>query len=171
MNLNSPRPPEILNSFEFVQTGKQIQVIDGDGSEYRGQVVAAPLTAQKVETTKRESTLRVRPKAEASAPASATSQLSESLESLANDSPIYFRVSGTNKTLKRLVVFDGNVAPLPTLTQTQQTDALRSKIAAENKLQLNSQDQSTLSNSRIQGQAIYGNKQSLEINAVAAPGK
>ena len=41
-NLLSPPLPKILQTFEFVRTGNRIQLVDGDGSVYSGEVLSTP---------------------------------------------------------------------------------------------------------------------------------
>ena len=174
MNYNSPKPPEILNSFEFVQAGNQIRVTDADGSVYDGQVLPPPTAANAVFASP-SGRARGGSEANRSYQAARPSPASDSFNPPTNQASLYFRVTGTNKTLKRLVVFDGNVAPMPETANSQSAAGGAGPAAGEQMKQagqttfnLQDKSQSILSNSRIQGQAVYGEKSSMEINALPA---
>lgn len=129
-NLNSPPMPPVLKSFQVEQSGSRITIVDGDGSVYAGDItylvsdttVANVNLADAAEAKSLDSValgLRQEKLAESS--------LKKSKEEKAADSAtvsgvvvtngvafyrnsaqsLYFRVSGTNRTLNQLVVFDG----------------------------------------------------------------
>jgi hypothetical protein len=95
----------VLNSFRLEQTGNRLEIVDADGSRYGGSISMTPIaiasTAAGLDSptaARREASEKF--KAGAVAPEKAGTELG----------PTYwFRVTGTNRTLKRLVVFDGTL--------------------------------------------------------------
>jgi len=97
----------ILNSFQFTQNGREIQIQDEDGSVYSGQIVSNATVGQpvlaggKLAATSRASTAQPAP-GEAKALA----------EPEANQN-VYFRVAGTNPSLKQKVEIEAYYANDP----------------------------------------------------------
>jgi hypothetical protein len=114
VSISSQTAP-VLQSFQVVQNGNAISVVDRDGSVYQGSVQAAA-------TEERKGAAPVEVPAGASAPL----QEAKEVQSVANLQQAvqnyFFRVTGMNRTLKQNVVFSGNMeAPPGTATNTQQT--------------------------------------------------
>jgi hypothetical protein len=81
-NYLSPVQPAILQSFEVVQTGNKIQLVDRDGSVYEGEILGAEQDKLKENVQNKNE------------------QASE----------FNFRVIGTNQRLNQFVTFTGNYA-------------------------------------------------------------
>ena len=168
-NFNSPARPQILNSFQLEQNGPRIRIVDADGSVYQG-AIEQPAT----QTSLRVDTLQVVGRATAqSKPAIAGTQAAATAQTQAVGTPTLenfaFTVSGTNRTLRRAVVFygnyiaDTNTAQLGTAnTQNRIQQSLNAANTAP------TQNQSQLLNAVVQGKAVIGGSDRLEINAVPA---
>jgi hypothetical protein len=167
INLNSPPMPDVLSSFQFMQNGRQIRVVDADDSIYNGTIeqpptgetarrhVAALAASQELKKNIEPDTKRIE-----SVGATATA------ETLASQN-VFFRVSGTNRTLNQLVVFEGNL--LATTNQANEivvgaklaTDQSAAAAGRQNLSQKVQQTQSGM----IRGQATIGPSSRIEINA------
>lgn len=98
-NFLSPPPPKILQSFELVQNGNEIRLLDIDGSVYEGEVTPAGQKEVAEEKTKDKS-------------AKYTTE---------ENSTFTFRVSGANQQLHQIVTFTGelaNTSEMPEKTNT-----------------------------------------------------
>lgn len=153
----------VLNSFRIEQNGRQIQLVDADGSVYAATLNELPAAQQKA-------VVATEPAASAPAPtlsfakepppartispqASAPSQSVQAL---------VLNAIGTNVRLQQQVVFNGNLlvtnlAGEPVLTNQQ---ALMTNEAAL---------QFLFSNSRLEGQVIVGASNQFPIQAVPIP--
>jgi prepilin-type processing-associated H-X9-DG protein len=142
----------VLANFQVQQNGSAIRVVDADGSVYDGVLLADNAVAQNG--------LVVAP-----------TQQMEPAQNLANRNEsaapqnYFFRVTGTNRTLKQNVVFTGNLLPLAsTAVNAQQSFAnsnangVQSQSAAAN--------QRPWSGVRIAGTAVIAGTNNIEINAV-----
>jgi hypothetical protein len=155
----------VLQSFQVLQNGDAISVVDRDGSVYQGSVQVA--TAEREEP------------ALAEAPAGAAAPLQNQtkvVQSAGNQQQTvqnyFFRVAGMNRTLKQNVVFSGNVEALPgAITNSIQNFGSSGGGGAGGVVQNNqpvstNQQQSQLSNSRVVGTAVIDRTNQIEINAV-----
>jgi len=164
-NFNSPVRPEVLNSFQLEQNGRQIRIVDADGSIYDGAIdqpanqsnlqIDALQTAEPVGVQNRQIAV-------GNQNAGLAGTQSAGMLTLQN---FAFTVSGTNRTLNQAVVFYGNynvdsnavqLGISNNQAQTQQTSA--NALPTQNQLQL--------PNALVQGRALIGASNRLEINAV-----
>ena len=163
------RTAPVLQSFQVLQNGDAISVVDRDGSVYLGSVqlaVAGHGEAVPVE-----------------APPGATA----SDQQQAKGDPIgrdreqqaaqnyFFRVTGLNRTLKQNVVFSGNVEAVPgaitnePLTLSGSGGGGGGGLGGSTQYNLQAvtnQQQWQLSNSRIVGTAVIDRTNQVEVNAV-----
>ena len=100
----SARVAPVLQSFQVLQNGDAVSVVDRDGSVYQGSVqVAAAERSQPapVQAPPESQTKPVQP---------VVNQQQQAVQSY------FFRVTGMNRTLKQNVVFSGNVEAIPGVT-------------------------------------------------------
>ncbi|HTL59648.1 MAG TPA: hypothetical protein VL361_28515 [Candidatus Limnocylindrales bacterium] len=145
--IEKDNPQPILASFQWEQSGSAIRVVDQDGSVYSGSLQMAPRQLSRVEQRRSLSPQK------RAADASANSTAPE----------VFFQVSGTNRSLQRLVVFNGRFfVPTNSGTEAVSTnlfrDAGRSLGGAITRAPV----------SQISGTAVIGGTQQVSINAVAA---
>jgi hypothetical protein len=165
VNLNSPPMPNVLSSFQLVQNGRQIRVVDADGSIYDGAIEQSPTeeAARRdvaIQTAGTELKKNVEPETKRVEGVSAAAA-----GEIAASQNVFFRVAGTNRTLNQLVVFEGNF-----LARKDQANELvagaKSKTnqspAAGQNLSKNGQ---RVPSALIQGQAMIGTSNRIEINA------
>jgi hypothetical protein len=158
----------VLASFHVEQADRELRITDGDGSVYAGYLQAA------------DTVQRARPaKAEAPAAARVSRGRGGALEqspsaNLDTDQPAsqnyFFRVAGTNQTLRKQVVFTGNFITAANSISLPPTDT---NLAFGNRLgnaQAGSPQQNVLPllNSRIAGKLVIGSDKAIEINALPA---
>ena len=170
LNFNSPPMPDVLNSFQVEQNGRQLRVVDADGSVYDG-AIEAPVSG---EATRRSVSLQMsaadlkKNAEEKLAGGAAASNLAAvpGVDRLVPQN-ILFRVAGTNRTLNQLVVFEGNI--LANMTQTNGVSPVAEWIAdhpAANAPQRGTWLQrQPLPSGLIQGQATIGESNRIQINA------
>ncbi len=167
VNLNSPPMPNVLSAFQLVQNGRQIRVVDTDNSVYDGAIEQGPSeeAARRgiaVQTTATELKKNIEPETKRveSVAAATTSEV-------APTQSVFFRVSGTNRTLNQLVVFEGNF--IATTNQANEivvgARLLRDQSAAAAGRQSLSQRAQQTATGLIRGQATIGSSNRIEINA------
>jgi hypothetical protein len=165
VNLNSPPPLNVLQSFQVEQNGRQVHVLDDDGSVYDGLMGQAPLgEATKHAPDSLATTAESKQAAERVQIASAP--LPAAPVTLANG---FFRVEGTNRTLNQLVVFEGNFLEATNRPGDLLLGAkldLNQTVAGPRQSGL-VQGQ-TFPRALIQGQVIIGGTNRMEINAAPA---
>jgi type II secretory pathway pseudopilin PulG len=158
----SAKTAPVLASFQLQQNGNAIRVVDQDGSVYDGFLQPPHATLQNTHAPESDSI--------------ATS--AQTLDKVANVNGneqqtaqnYFFRVTGTNLTLKQNVVFAGNL-----LVVSNQSPVSQQVVAGTlgggnvgNRAQQNLADQPQQlpwSNSRIAGTAIIDDTNQIEINA------
>ena len=156
----------VLQSFQMVQNGDDLSVVDRDGSVYHGSVQIAATKDNEAE---------IIPSNEA-APLAKPAQFQAIMDRSKTRQPpavqnYYFRVAGVNRTLQQDVVFSGTVEAVPgTTTNAVQTFASGSGGGggAPNNEQIstNQQQKGLLSNSRVVGTAVIDQTNQIEVNAV-----
>ncbi len=156
----------VLASFEVKQTGQQLRIVDGDGSVYTGylRLTDAGRRAQPVKTEAVATTQTAR------APAAVREEkaaLGVDLDHLLAQS-YSFRVAGTNRSLKKNVVFTGNLLATtnlasnwPVQTGTGAAGSLGGSQHAPAQPPL-----LPLIDSRISGKVVVGNSKAVEVNAI-----
>jgi len=155
----------VLQSFQILQNGDAISIVDRDGSVYRGSVQVAEAERNEPATLKPPGGAAAPPQNRLQAVPSAVNQQPPAVQNY------FFRVAGLNRTLKQNVVFSGNVEGIPgATTNTTQTfgGSGGSGIAQNNQQISTNQLQWQLSNSRVMGTAVIDHTNQIEINAVPA---
>jgi hypothetical protein len=163
---NSLSANQILVSFRVERTGRELRVIDQDGSVYAGTIRAttaglvAPSAQMPVGDAHRDDKLQ----------GSATSPSNFELAQLPTASAVTaFQVVGTNRTWNQKVVFSGtltgNTGALGRITQPQ-----RESLAGAVQL-LGAQTNQLRQGLRVSGRAVIGAGQMIDINAAPAPGQ
>lgn len=133
--------PAVLHNFEVKQTGNAVEVVDGDGSIYVGNVVS------NVDAQKRQA-------GQVNAPAAQAGALAGPVEQ-----ELLFYAVGTNMTLRQKVSIEANIMQV----QTNSLPALNAVEPAKNQRGV-SQMQNT-----IRGRARVGtNQEMFEFEAVPA---
>ena len=122
--------PSVLTSFELRQNGNAIAIVDRDGSIYSGFVMAGYAEKQ--------------PATEPVAPAS-TPRKDQTVQN------IHFRVSGENQSLKKSIVFVGDVI---SVSNSVSTDNAAQQLSSET--------------TRITGTATIGTTNIIQVDAVPA---
>jgi hypothetical protein len=146
------------------QRGQAIRIVDGDGSVYAGALqvgggVAADATAGT--ETRRALVARGGSAERARRPATPALPVSDPAAQ-----SLYFRVSGSNATLRQNVIFVGNLLPEPVPNPLALTNAVGGAAGVyQSAAQVQSQ-LSPFSNARITGRARLADGRELEINAV-----
>jgi hypothetical protein len=149
----------VLVSFQVEQAGDELRVIDSDGSTYAGRIVAA----LDQMATERDSVKKNKEESPATlAPARGAFDSTSRIDSSAQNA--FFRVSGTNKTLKQQVIFTGNFVAVTNAFQAQLLNSTDSKQAQT--LSVQQAFPLQLNNSIIVGRAQLERNVEVEINAV-----
>jgi hypothetical protein len=166
----SAQTAPVLQSFQMVQNGDVVSVVDRDGSVYQGSVQVAE--AERNEPRQLEQAVH---SDEAIAPmqrqAKAIQRADNQQQAVQN---YFFRVAGVNRTLQQNVVFSGTVEAIPgTTTNAPQSFGGGTGGGGgggmQNNLQVSTnQQKALLSNSRIVGTALINQTNQIEINAVPA---
>lgn len=151
----------VLANFRVEQTGRQLRVVDSDGSTYLGETDTTPVIGAGGGGAKKEQVVQLF-KSDGKLnqlPAAATSVPQQQLQ---NNS---YRVAGTNRTLNQTVVFTWNFVEMtnaPVVAQSGRTGSDLNKDAKK----LPTQFPAQLQNSFINGRAQFGTGKEIEINAV-----
>ncbi len=157
----------VLANFQFQQNGSAIAVVDADGSVYHGRLLADREVVQNAPAAKKLPALAV--------PSALARDKDEAMQNQAGGAQSYFfRVAGTNRSLKQSVVFTGSIVALT--NSLSLTDASGSGLfqggsgdgnlkAPSEVNQLQSQA-GFFSNSRIEGTAVINRTNAIEINAL-----
>jgi hypothetical protein len=149
----------ILFSFELQQLGREVRIIDSDGSVYSGSFQPAEVFSY-LETAGSG-------KATVTRSLQTTEALSQRKDALADskvqlDASYAFKVTGTNRTLKEVVTFTGQVlAPTNALSLVAPAGTVNGNRVARPE-----SNPLPLQNSRISGKALIGTNKELEVNAV-----
>ncbi|MBI5773974.1 MAG: hypothetical protein HZA89_09570 [Verrucomicrobia bacterium] len=98
--------PQVMNSFVIEQTGRQIRIIEDDGSVYEGQITGAPIPA-RVEPAKVEKAVEAERVMKAKSAVTLSDQAAPAAASTAMET-VSFVALGFNRTLGQAVVFRGN---------------------------------------------------------------
>ena len=159
-------PRAVLTSFQVEQSGSELRIVDGDGSVYKGYIAAS------------DSMARSRAADYGAVPAPAAVRATKSTEASATrpeaDRPLlqnyFFRVSGTNLSLQKQVVFTGSLLPAArtnTLAATS-TNVVLLKSAASLQTSSGGVYALPLSSTRISGKVVVGNGKAVDIKAEPA---
>ena len=138
------------------QNGNRIRIVDGDGSIYSGSVQLATQTLFRLSRDARETE-----------PDQKRSPQQTTWDGTQAPLCYLFQVSGTNRSLKQSVTFNGNVLATDTLAVSQAwSNAMAAKGSAPPALM--NHFRLPLENSRISGTAVINNLETRQINAVPA---
>jgi hypothetical protein len=152
----------VLVNFKIEQEGRQMQVIDGDGSVYRG-VVDEENTLYKQVVTQQEQKLS------AAYDNNLKFQSPKVGRQVANKSEAasyyFYRVEGTNRSLNQNVVFTWNFIPTNEAIAAAQLN-YKEVLQKTDATKLPSQFPELLQNSFINGRAQFGEGREVEVNAV-----
>jgi hypothetical protein len=154
----------VLANFQVQQNGSAIRVVDADGSVYDGALQPESEAVQSA------------PASATTTPASTPAESDGQKAVTTRDKPqlaqnYFFRVAGTNLTLKQNVVFAGNLLANSGATANgQQANNRNGNFGGGGgvggQLQSALTNQLPWSNSRIAGTAVVSDTNSIEINAV-----
>jgi hypothetical protein len=155
----------VLGSFQMEQSGSKLRLVDADGSVYSGYVTMAdnPRRARAIQS-----------EAAASSPATRAPTEERPADRLDSDQAVpqtyYFRVTGTNRSLRQKVVFTGNLLPASRAASTPLLITNLNLGAGYGGAQTSSVTQLALplQNSRISGKLVIGNAKAVEVNAEPA---
>jgi hypothetical protein len=162
VSVAAPTAP-VMQSFQVLQNGDAISVVDRDGSVYQGSIQVAAAV---------EHNEPVPAPGEAVVPLQIQTRTGPSaVNGLSANQYYFFRVAGTNRTLKQNVVFSGNMEAIPGASANgQQTfGGGGGGGSAGNQLPqttANASQQNWRLNSRIVGTVIIDDTNRIEINAV-----
>jgi hypothetical protein len=163
----SAQAAPVLQSFQVLQNGDAVSVVDRDGSVYQGSVQAA------VEAERKEPAPNLPPGGTPVPPQGETTagQLIATKQLAAQN--YLFRVVGMNQTLKRNVVFTGSMETIQGASSNMQSTlggfgggGGADRAVKNNQQAATNQQQWQLSNSRIVGTAVIDRTNQIEINAV-----
>ncbi len=162
----------VLNSFRVIQTGNQIQVIDSDGSIYSGTVGQAD-EAEKLASAPVESVAASGvPQGNATFAEKAQTGQNKPLSiggAAGTIQPVqnyFFRVSGTNHTLKQSVVFSGNLVSAPPTPPSAKSSPVGKPARGTTPEPTTGPAQLQSLNSQLHGRAVIGGTNQIEINAL-----
>jgi type II secretory pathway pseudopilin PulG len=155
----------VLAHFQVQQNGDAIRVVDADGSAYEGTLQMGSAVAQNV-TAPAEM-----PVTSGTPSQFQSDELGAGKNTLQVAQNYFFRVTGTNRTLKQNVVFIGNLLAIsnPTTNLKQSFNGgsgMGGGGGGGGQLQSVLTNQMPWSSSRITGTAMIGDTTNIEINAV-----
>lgn len=149
----------ILFSFELQQRGREVQIIDNDGSIYSGSFQPAQIY-RYLDSTAPQDAAATRSLRTSEAHAELKDALSDS--KLQTEISYSFIVTGTNQTLKQTVTFTGQVlAPTNALSLVAPAGTVTGNRIAPPEL-----NALPLQNSRVSGKALIGTNKEVEVNAI-----
>ncbi len=156
--------PAVLASFQVEQSGRELKVIDSDGSVYAGYV-------QELEAATR--TRSVDSVAAAGAKAS-NAPAREDLALADRVRPpgmpvLFFRVTGTNRSLGQPVVFSGNMTRLTNAAVSGNLGSVAPGQGGASQAAPGQPGSVPLLNTRLSGKVVIGRGRPTELNALPAP--
>jgi len=151
----------VLANFKIEQQGRDMQVIDADGSIYRG-VVDEGNTLYKQVLLEKD---RLAVASYGNAQKFQAPKAAEAVSPAQQQSSDYFlyRVEGTNRTLNQNVIFYWNFVPTNEAMAAAQVDYQKNLLQTDGNV--TSQLPALLNNSYINGRAQFGSGSELQINA------
>jgi hypothetical protein len=153
----------VLLSFQMEQTGDQVRVIDRDGSTYAGYLQKADATSEQQIAGGKDQAANREQKTKALI-ATQSAKLEGTFGYEANQD-YFFRVVGTNRGLNQQVIFTGHLLAIAGNTDISKNN-LNTTAAKQLQLPVQNQTGSLLLNSRINGTALVGGSNTVEIQAV-----
>jgi hypothetical protein len=149
-NLSMPYP--VLASFEMVRIGSGVVVVDSDGSRYSG-TIQPPASAKEVRP---DSSNSLRQEALAL-------KLEQPSPTLAVREVVFFRVAGTNRSLKQEVVFTGQILSVTNLNSSPAN--LLQRGAALRPAQTYAPNPSAALETRVSGEVRIGGQMPITVKA------
>jgi len=153
----------VLTTFQFEQAGDQLRVIDSDGSTYSGTISSPAMGAygeNKVE-------LKGGPVTKAGESAAVQALSKPAGDNYQAGQNYFFRVTGTNRTLKQPVVFAGNLLILTNAPAAGQALVSQTAVARNQNQPASTKNQLPgLLNSTISGNVQLGAGKEMKLNAV-----
>lgn len=147
----------VLASFQFVQSGSEVRIIDQDGSVYVGALKPAFAATQAQARSRQQLVTLETADARQSVPRAPSTASQEFL----------FNVAGTNRTLQKKLVFNGrwySSGYAPATQAFTNTTASRQILGT----QVVPASAAAINGPRVSGTAVIGGTQNLEVNATAA---
>jgi hypothetical protein len=172
-NFNSPPMPNVLTTFQLEQSGQQLRIVDADGSVYEGGFLTAAKLSDEVAAKAETDT------AEGRKNVVATQAANQELGVLASNRPaapqsFAFRVVGTNRWFKPMVVFTWNHLYATSISpgsignaESQQNNAVLLREANVRQEAASNTVPQTIP--RLEGRVLLGERESIEINATPVP--
>jgi hypothetical protein len=158
----------VLAAFQVEQAGRELRIVDGDGSVYSGylQIAAA---ARRPPSVKAEAPAAARGSRALGAVVEEKSAARLDADQSAPQT-YFFRVTGTNRSLQKKVVFTGNLLAATNLALFQPaTNDFKFGGGQGGARGVAAQpDLLPLLHSRISGKVVIGSGQAVEINALPA---
>lgn len=153
----------VLANFQVQQNGNAVRILDADGSVYDGSLLPESAVVQSGPASTTTPAPPVTVPTQVEQPKTSVDQ--EKLQTAQN---YFFRVTGTNRTLKQNVVFAGNLLAISNERTNLQQSFSGSGAIGGSQLQSASTNQKQLpwSNLRIEGTAVIAETNNIEINAV-----
>jgi|ERR1051326_1855 hypothetical protein len=156
-----PVAKPILASFELQQVGREIRIVDSDGSIYSGSFLSPQTFSYQDSGSAQQSA------------AAGSRQVTERQTEHKNafyDSRLQlnltygFRVAGTNQSRNQMVIFTGQIlAPTNDVTLSDESATVNGNRVAPPEL-----SPLPLLNSRISGKVVIGTNKEVEVNAIPA---
>lgn len=152
--------PPVLTNFKIEQAGRDVRVVDGDGSVYRGVVDEANTVYRQVSAQQYEKQAAANENKFRFQSPKAAAPVQQQAPTL-----YFYQVTGTNRTLNQNVVFSWNFLP------TNETAAAAQLNYKEVMKEADFSKQTSpfpvlLQNSYINGRVQYGEGREMEVNAV-----
>jgi hypothetical protein len=152
----------VLAAFQFEQNGREIQIVDGDGSVYNGTVQTGDETKEQTINAQKAPAGQLAQQAEL--PTKNMQQNPSMIQAAQN---FFFRVAGTNRSLNQNVIFTGNLVTMTNgVALNPPTNAVMLNQGRVQLAPASSPQQSSLLNLRISGTAVIDNQKEIQINAV-----
>lgn len=154
----SVSPSLVLTSFDVEQQGRELRVIDQDGSVYLGYLQIEEIAGQPIADDKQTAARKLGMPEDSQRSRAIADSSSVSVKNVS------FRVSGTNLSLNQNVVFVGDLLAESPSAGGGATNTVRDAVGGF--LVAPSQPADLLRNSRISGRATINEREEIEINAV-----
>jgi type II secretory pathway pseudopilin PulG len=165
-NALSAKTAAVLANFQMEQYGERLRVVDGDGSVYEGTWQITKAIAQNAPAQAQTYS------AESPTPQGNAQELNSANGGQMLAQSYSFQVTGTNLTLKKAVVFTGNLTVISGTAAAGQ-NAMNGNAAGNNpadkviqQIPGSSSQQILWSNARIAGTATIAETNQIEINAL-----
>ncbi len=162
---STPLQP-VLASFQVEQAGQEFRVVDSDGSVYSGtlQTPGGPIR-QRATRSQSFAPARVSGAAAGRAESAVTVDALQLAEHA-----LFFRVAGTNRSLKQKVVFTGSLLGLTNAAAVaRMNDTIGGGMGGFQSTPAK-QGLAPLQSLRISGKVVVGNGKAIEINALPTSG-